>query len=166
MLKKTTIILIFIFGIIFLLSLLVILNPRIVSKIIYRNELSRFVDEFEENSTIRLLQEDIDIMNEVFRTSETEMPFCFETIRKDNFNVFTITITEVENATRNSAIVFCPRDSMLKIHTHPSGNCKFSDTDLNTFQNNHKDFEGIICGNNMFKIIDRQNITQNIKVIP
>jgi len=115
-------------------------------------------------SFVTINPEDIELMNMQYDTYENEFAICFEVINLVGNPYFKSTTTKQVAHTENYVKTICPTYAAMQIHSHPSGDCTFSKTDLATFGNSTYQYFGVVCGIDKYHIINREQQVVNIKL--
>jgi len=120
------------------------------------------------NQTMYFNEEDIEFMNRMYITFNSEWVLCFDIntlvlANSSMVNVAEPTKTTLINSNTHSAEYECESVYNFAIHSHPSGSCDFSPTDYKLF---HDDvhYHGVFCGENQLNLLfDKKKVTVIIR---
>lgn len=135
-------------------------KARLMSRITAKFTNTNFVNSIEETNReiIKIQQTEIDRLNSLYANEEMEFGQCY---KMDSNGIMQPIngITHFRNET--SIQLQCPTDSDMHLHSHPSGSCYLSESDVKCFMQvkhlgyedyQYFDYMAVICGNGSFHI--------------
>jgi hypothetical protein len=118
------------------------------------------INVFSED--IYLRQQDIDMVNNMYSIYENEFAVCFKSSIENGKIIYIPEKTDIKKTSKTQITTGC-KTNVMKLHSHPSGFCEFSELDKKDFHNFK--YNLVICGVNKISGVDKKGNEINILYI-
>jgi len=126
-----------------------------------------YITQFGEGyqDTIKIKQEDVNWLNKNYEVYDSEFGICMDKELYKGQEVYAPARTTLTKVNESSVSLICSQADQWILHSHPNGICELSQQDINTTKTYSGQYMGIWCGQDYYKIFNKDIDRVQLEVI-